>query len=58
MSSKRQMEKNPIGLCSQIIADESFITTFISERDHCGPHHLTDCFMIIFMSALGGEDYV
>lgn len=49
---------NPIGPCSQVIADESFITTFISKRDHCSPLHLADCFMIIFISALGCEDYI
>ena len=36
----------------------SFITTFVSQRDHWSPLCEADCFMIIFMSVPSWGDYV
>lgn len=50
--------KSYTGLRGQAIADESFITIFISERDHCGPLYLADGFMMIYISAPGCGGYI
>lgn len=51
--------KSYIGLCGQATADGSFITIFISKRDHCGPLYLADCFMMmVFISTPGCGGYI